>query len=240
MVGASLIEAYLDESGTHTGAPILAVAGFFGIRGKWDAFLEKWPYLEFHACESRFDSIKSQLMDAIDAAELEGIEACIIPQDFKTFASQDLKNTLGNAYAIAAYSCAVKICDIVKTSSDAKISFVLEDGQPNVEWVERLLLAMMDRYPIASVSRAKKSEFTQLHTADLLAHSRSTTDTKCLDRLFAEKRVSELPLTVELLETTSTAISQLLKRHRNQRARTRRAKKAEMIMSTEMTESKSL
>lgn len=55
--GETNIDAYLDESGIHDGAPATIVAGYFGHRDQWDAFTPHWervlddfsvPLAEFH------------------------------------------------------------------------------------------------------------------------------------------------------------------------------------------------
>lgn len=54
----AMIEAYIDESGIHDGAKVCIVAGYFGGRGQWRRFEQKWRRLlkhhgiemsEFHA-----------------------------------------------------------------------------------------------------------------------------------------------------------------------------------------------
>lgn len=137
MMTSHLYQAYLDEGGTHDGASILTVGGFYGTREQWNVFLNNWKHPEFHACDSRFDSLKPQLADAIDLAEIEGVEVCLRPHEFKAMANADLKSTTGNAYAVAAFICATGICRILSTNPDARVSFVLEDGQPNIRWLER-------------------------------------------------------------------------------------------------------
>jgi hypothetical protein len=54
----AMIDAYLDESGIHDGAPICVIAGYFGGSGQWRKFEQDWrdllegaevPLEEFHA-----------------------------------------------------------------------------------------------------------------------------------------------------------------------------------------------
>ena len=49
----AMIEAYLDESGTHAGAPVLCVAGYAGNRRQWKNFGKEW----FPACKDSPHSI---------------------------------------------------------------------------------------------------------------------------------------------------------------------------------------
>ena len=183
----ALFEAYLDEGGTHAGSAILSVAGYCGIHEQWTKFLDHWPHRKFHACEAKYDPLKASLADAIDVSLLSGTEVCIRPDIFQDAAGIHIKAHLGNAYAVAAFICASTICQKAQmVVGNARISFVLEDGQPNIEWVRRMLIMMMHEYPIASVSTAKKEDFPQLHPADFLSHSRATTDRPWLHRLFFE------------------------------------------------------
>jgi len=68
----ALFQAYLDEGGTHSGSPILSVAGYYGIHEQWATFLRQWPHTEFHAKEAKYDYLKPSLADAIDTALLAG------------------------------------------------------------------------------------------------------------------------------------------------------------------------
>ncbi len=47
-----MIEAFVDESGTHRGSPILSVGLFGGTHDNWKIFLDKWGDRYFHAKES--------------------------------------------------------------------------------------------------------------------------------------------------------------------------------------------
>jgi hypothetical protein len=227
VIKANFFEAYFDESGTHDGSPILAVAGYFGTHDQWNVFLDKWKHKDFHACESRFDKFKSELVDAIAASGIEGGEICLRPHEFKESASADMRSNMGNAYAVAVFLCVTGICKLVTAENkDARIAVVLEDGQPNVHWVERLLIAFMAEYPtIASVTVTSKIGFSQLHPADFLAHSRSTTDSVWMDRLFAKGRVREKPIERDTFETTSVEIARLLRENRRNKAREKLARK---------------
>jgi Protein of unknown function (Hypoth_ymh) len=57
---ANMIEAYLDETGIHDGAPFCVIAGFFGGLGQWGRFDSAWrralsafdvPLDQFHALD---------------------------------------------------------------------------------------------------------------------------------------------------------------------------------------------
>jgi hypothetical protein len=190
-------------------------------------FLDKWKHRDFHASDPRFDKYKGELADAIDASEIGGGEVCLRPHEFAQFASADLKSNMGNAYAITVFLCVTGICKLVTSENpDAKVALILEDGQPNVLWVQRLLIAMIPEFPtIASVTVVSKSSCPQLHPADFLAHSRSTTDIQWMNRLFARGRVREMPIERDIFESTSAEVARLLRVNRRNKAKAKLARK---------------
>lgn len=227
MTKANFYQAYLDESGTHEGAPILAVAAYFGTQEQWDTFLENWRHEDFHACESRCEKLKPDLADAIDASGIDGAELCLRPHEFNSSASANMKSNVGNAYAVAVFLCVVGICELVSADNEnARVAFILEDGQPNVSWVQRLLLSFMAEYPtIASVTIRAKNNTPQLHPADFLAHSRSTTTIPWMNRLFANGRCREMPIDADIFVKTSDEVKQLIKENRRRKAKEKLARK---------------
>lgn len=222
----AIIEAYMDEGGTHSGSPILAVAAVFGTHTQWSTYLGRWPHAAFHSVSSS-ESRKEELCSAIEEAGLSGVEVCLRPHEFSQLAAPELKSTLGNAYATAAFICAIRICRVAcEDDPDGRVAVVLEDGQPNVEHVRRMLLQMMSEYPIASVTVAKKEDFTQLHAADFLAHSRATTAKQWMDRLFATDRFWEQKMERDAIENTSKEMIKVIKKNRNDKAKLRRERRS--------------
>jgi hypothetical protein len=222
----ALFEAYLDEGGTHAGSPILSVAGYFGLHEQWATFLRYWPHTDFHAQENKYESLKASLADAIDISLLAGTETCIRPDIFKVAAGGAMKAHLGNPYAISTFLCVSAMCEKAQqVVRNARISFVVEEGQPNLEWVRKTMLAMMQEFPIASVTTAKKTEFPQLHPADFLAHSRATSDPRWMTRLFANKCVNEIPINGDTIKAASDDAEALLRRYRHQKAKQRRERR---------------
>lgn len=222
----AVIEAYVDESGTHSGSPILSVAAYAGRHEQWTEFLSEWGEQDFHAKENQYDKLKPRLFDVIDLCKLEGIAAWVRPEEFNQHAAPELRSNLGNAYAVCAFSCAIGVCKWARENSIGPVSFVVEKGQPNAEYVERVLKALMDdqHYGIASVASVGKREFVQLVTADFLAHSRGTSNA-WYDRLYKTGRVAEAHLTPELLEKSSTEVKVIIGRHQRERSRLKREQK---------------
>jgi hypothetical protein len=220
----AVIEVYLDESGTHRGAGVLTVGGFYGNHSQWAAFLKEWPHSEFNACESKYDGLKPQLWDAIDAAALNGLEVSMRPQDFAEHVSHTFKSIAGNTYAIGAYVCAGQMVRLIQANDpDARVALVIESGQPNVEWVQKMLLYMMSEgEPIASVTVVNKRDFPQLHAADMLCHSRSTSDAVWLDRMFASQRIHEVRITWDVWQSLNADVEAVVRRHRGNKVKERR------------------
>ena len=129
MIKANFYQAYLDESGTHEGARVLSVAAYFGTQKQWGVFLEHWKHENFHACETRCEKLKQELVNAINKSEIDGAEVCLRPHEFNRSASPDMKSSIGNAYAVAVFLCVVGICKLVSARNEsARVAFVLEDG----------------------------------------------------------------------------------------------------------------
>src|SRR5258708_4041248 len=52
----AVFQAFLDESGTHEGSPVITVAGYVAQRPAWNRFTQKWrrtlsPIKVFHSSE---------------------------------------------------------------------------------------------------------------------------------------------------------------------------------------------
>ena len=166
------LDAFLDESGTHSGAAILSVGACVGTHKQWRSFLKLWKEPHFHSREQSSGPLKPMLLQAITESRLHCFVAFIEPKDYRRDAGVRLKAGLGNAYAACLVSCVVAIC----RSAKKPVAFAIEDGQPNSEWVRRVVqgMAYMSEWRdcIHAVALIpQKSSFTQLHVADFLAHS---------------------------------------------------------------------
>ena len=102
-----MIDAYLDESGIHDGAPICVIAGYFGGRGQWRKFEKDWrkaldkadvPLEKFHAKnlikragfflgwrDGQYFSLLSDLAGAICRYKIYPLFHCIIVEDCFAF-----------------------------------------------------------------------------------------------------------------------------------------------------------
>jgi hypothetical protein len=95
----AMIEAYLDESGIHSGAAVCVIAGYFGGRGQlrkleiaWQRVLQKFnfPLHEFHAKElagnKKHEPMLAALAKAIsEQKKVHPISMAIVVDDFNSF-----------------------------------------------------------------------------------------------------------------------------------------------------------
>lgn len=219
----SEFKAFLDESGTHAGAPVVTVAGFYGSKEQWASFRELWgPHsLGFHAkdAERRFP----ELCVAIEKSEINGIFVTIGKITYSESATEQVKSRLGNTYALCAFICAMQICDEVQ----APTSFVFEQGQPNFSFVEKILLDMFEagNTCIASVNPAKKTDFIELHAADFVSHCASAYEKPWLQRLFDSHRLKHAHIGEQHLESAGAELEELMKKARWQRRKIKESRR---------------
>jgi hypothetical protein len=215
-------EVYMDEAGTHVGSPVLCVAAFIGDNDNWKTFLDKWGDQPFHAKENKYDKLKPELAKIIKESKLRGMVAWLNPKEFQEHAAQEVRNNLGNAYVMCAVVCALQIWKTVKTEGLGKIAFVLEKGQPNCEWVKRVLESMMDdayyEGLVTSVTLANKRDFPQLATADFLANACCTVGPWC-DYLLKTCNIEDCDMSPERLIFISEKVKDLVKWRNRLRAK---------------------
>lgn len=135
-------------------------------------------------------------------------------EKYKRFASEHMKSFIGNPYAVCSFLCALTICKEVTES----VSIVLEQGQPNLSFVKRILEVMMDAGdPIASVASAKKSDFIELHAADFVAHIASSYDVPWMQQLFDSGRLKHGHLTEQNIVESVPQITEIVRRSKIER-----------------------
>src|SRR5262249_32023183 len=159
--------------------------------------------------DSKCIPLKHGLFDAMQDSELESFVAWIRPEDYRAHTTAHFKSGLGNAYAVCTFASAMGGCKFCREGNLGKITFVIESGQPNIEFVRQTLEYMQtkERYGIASVVVAGKKDFVQLCTADFVAHSR-TSDGEWYQRLYESGRVSHDQITPEKLSRMSHRITE--------------------------------
>lgn len=210
------MHAFIDESGTNPETPVLSVAGCYGTKDQWEAFRKIWePHSsEFHAKNS--SRLFPQLCDAIESCGINGMLLTVSKRTYKESANAHLKTAIGNAYSVCALLCALMIGDAVYGQP---VSFVLEQGQPNLGFVKNILEAMMDAGEpyIAAIVSARKDEFIELHTADFVSHLSSTNDRPWMQRLFNAKRMKHAHITKDKLDSASIEVTKLFRKVKKMR-----------------------
>lgn len=218
----AVLEAYLDESGTHDEAPVLCVAGYVGNRRQWGIFEKEFlPQLKrsgqtcFHAEDSSCDRLRIPLASAIDKGNFWGVIYSVKPDVFKSHATPELKREMGNAYAICAVYCAMVIFRITCALKLGPVSFVYEAGQPNDELVLRSIKTLQmhndPKMPVAGVTLGTKKIHQPLASADFLSHVYGThtynaVNKNWYDYLTRGGRILHEELTKErLIETSNIA-----------------------------------
>ena len=226
-----MIEAYIDESGTHHGAPLLAVAAYFAPHGTWERFNRDWDAILkqhniscFHATESECDVLRPSLAKVIEDCKLRGVIATVPRPVYDQYASAQVKGSLGDAYRTCVSQCVIKTCRLVKEHyPDKSVSFFIEDGQPNTESLLSNLRLLMEDHaldsdcaPIASVDLAKK-DCAPLQTADFLSHLCSTSDLAWFNYLARRGRIYVAAMNEDVLKNASTGIKWMLAQQKNKR-----------------------
>lgn len=154
-----MLAAYYDESGTHSGAMALSIAGYISTVEKWENFQIEWlkmrddeGYEYFHMAD--LESLKGQFSrkkgwnedrkiavlqrahDIINRNTLKGIESSLIWSDYN-----ELIPTYTGKHPPPAYAILVNLC-MNETAAWARrngynepINYVFEDGVKGVGWV---------------------------------------------------------------------------------------------------------
>ena len=209
------MKAFLDESGTNPETPVLSVAGFYGAEKEWAVFRNLWQPLsqDFHALRST--RLFPALCDAIEESKVNGIITSIAKSAYSEIATAHFKSFVGNPYAVCTFLTTLTICE----RTNQKTAFVLEQGQPNLEYVKRTIENMMDDggWQIASVASAKKADFIELHPADFASHLSSSHDKPWMQRLFDSGRLHHGHVTREALYVACEEITKLISRAKRER-----------------------
>jgi hypothetical protein len=213
------MQAFMDESGTHKGAPIISVGAWVGAQWQWKKFLSHWGERHFHAKESKCAPLKHGLFEAIQFSGIQGFTAWLQPEDYTAHATPHFKSGLGNPYAVCTFACVMGIGRHCRTNNLGRVAFFIENGQPNVNFVKQTLEYMKtrERSGVASVAVVQKKDFVQLCTADFLAHSRSS-DKPWFDTLYNTGNVFQDHITPQKIARMSRQITDGFRRIKNKRS----------------------
>jgi hypothetical protein len=231
----AVIKAYLDESGTHSGAPLVVVAGFIGDRKAWKSFVKEWRAIlqragidYFNANDPKCEPLKAPLARAILKRNLLGVAWSVDPLDFKEIASQKFMSRFGNAYSTCAYLCAGMISQLAKQDGWPSVALVYEDGQSNTEFIYNTLSAMKadpvdHRFGSITFMNKKDPGGIPLQAADFLSHIIATNETKWINNFdAAHKFIPPVTMPPEKLKQTVRKIEDMIIRQRALRRKARR------------------
>jgi hypothetical protein len=233
-----VIEAYLDEaSKTLAGRPIEAVSAFIGTPDQWQRFAEIWrPVLSsagvicYHGKDPKCNKLRRPMVSAIRSSGIRGFTATAFRDEYQG-AGSEMKSTLGNHYSFLALGLSVNIRKWVRQNNAGPVTFILEHGQPNVEYVMRLIRTLGDS-DVASVASADKRAFLGLLAADFLAHH-----TAALDKglVWLQQLLGDGPgqvmwghLDPNGISDVSAGMAGLIKKHRHAKARRKRERRKAM------------
>jgi hypothetical protein len=216
-----VLHAFIDESGTHAGAPVVSVGGFWGSGNQWRAFRNSWKENSkgFHAKDST-DKFPA-LCRAIGKSRISGVLMTVGRKNYETIATPHVKTMMGNAYSACALLCAVEICE---RAYPQKVAFFIEQGQPNLSFVKAILedLIGTDEWRVKSVTTVEKGDFIELHPSDFLSHLGSTHGVDWLGRLFFAKRIVHAHITKQNLAAVAPKVTQFICKARAMRRAERR------------------
>jgi hypothetical protein len=209
----AVIEAYLDESGTHAQTSHLSVGGFCGTQDQWKKYLKKWGNRQFHAHST--PELKSRLFQAIQSGLLDGYVCSVNKKLYAQYATEHWKTGIGNGYAACTFCVASAI---VQNTTD-QVVFSVEDGQPNSDWIRRILEYMWHGDPqcvgrIASVALVQKNAFKQMYSADFLSHAWSTFDPIWTKKFWDTGRVMEMNINAENIQKMCSDLAVVVKKQR--------------------------
>lgn len=191
---------YLDESGTHAGSPISAMAGFVGDARQWRKFekragnlFKRFGVSVFHAIDVRrghkdFDGwtvdrkieFQDEFQHIINETLESGVVAFIRDDDCKYYS--DLywpkKAPRDTKYTIMFRACLAHIVNVIghiPQAIEPRLRVVLEDGHVNKNDALRNFQMVRERLPqakraLAGLTFGNKANCLPLAAADLFAY----------------------------------------------------------------------
>jgi hypothetical protein len=191
-----MFTAYLDESGTHAGAGILAVAGYVSVDRQWVEFQREWqeiliaeniPFFHMADYESRFGIYKdwsnekrirviTRLCSIIKRRVHRAFTSSVILSDYNEVAAMR-PDLFGTPYGFNANICMRLISDWAEQRAHkGPIAYVFERGsgyeaelaqQFNIYLSSDELKAL---YRLSTLTFADKRDILPLQAADILVY----------------------------------------------------------------------
>lgn len=144
-----MLKAYFDDSGTHNGSKIYALAGVLGSVSAWNELLRRWQVLldshglkEIHMSEivngtgayagkQRFERklIHKECYDALAGINLVHVASAIVMDDWNSLNDQE-RAQLGLPYELVFQSCLQNVVNGLKNDASrvGPVDFVLDNA----------------------------------------------------------------------------------------------------------------
>ena len=191
----AVIEAYFDESQSHTGNPFLCVAGCvfkpkqaIAFDGDWRKMLDDFdlPYFRMSACEARaepFEHLEREVRIAIQGRAariinehiLHGVVVSVDPEEYMKITPPH-PLIARQPYTFCVYGSFIAVRQRANADKyDGKIAYFFEAGQEHQEETDRLMREYMsapdsqETFRYQSHSFVKKQDSMLLQAADFLA-----------------------------------------------------------------------
>lgn len=204
-----MLYAFLDESGIHAGAKVLAVGGWMGTPDEFETLASHWNttlrrarvkafhFVDFNHSIKEFEGWKPKwketflrdLFDVLDRRELTGVSGAILMDDFK----EVIKNSSGTVlheehgpYWVCLHHC----IGVISKRVSAEVIYVVDRQQEFDSLLRESfenLRALRPDYALrmGGITFKPKTEFPQLQAADLLV---GETAKSLQNRLYDPKR----------------------------------------------------
>lgn len=189
-----VLYAFIDESGTHDGSPVLTVAAYVGRPSKWNEFTKLWnrrkfPIRVYHAADAqnlygefsgwtaeRRDALVAKLLPTLTEIELDGFifgtQLFALDEAIRNHPGLRIYRDPPTAYGAAFYWLTIKVLESYSAVGNSeRIAFFHEQNNfaahasSSFEWAK---LRNPDR--AMTLKFGSKDDYVPLQAADVLAY----------------------------------------------------------------------
>jgi hypothetical protein len=194
-----MLQAYLDDSGTHNGAPVLAIGGLIGTPESWDGLEQAWiarlreplpgkpPVRAFHLSHlighfgefrdykpAEVDALRFEFRKIILESNLCQIATVISLQDWHELVVPPYSDVLGTPEEVCFSGIVINSLEFLQSHgvTNRKIAYIYDIGRKTPEF-ERLFRMVEDpryRPQVTSVTWAQVNDMPPLQAADFIAN----------------------------------------------------------------------
>lgn len=195
-----MLRAYLDDSGTHDGAPVVVVGGLIGPTEHWDRLEQRWieklssplpgkPALKaFHLSHlvghfgefrdykpAEVDRLRYEFREIILQSDLLQIVTVVSRPDWDELVVPPYRDVLGSAEEMCFTGFITNSLEFLrrhKSTNGQKIAYVYDVGRktPELERLFRIVEMPEYRPEVASVTWGRVEDMPALQAADFIAN----------------------------------------------------------------------